>query len=403
MTARVASPARPPTGAPAPVALPILALAAVLALVLACCPAADPVGAPAPLRWQPVSVPVPAGAGRAVLGDLTTCAGRWYLTGAIQGAAGTRPAAWSSLDGRHWTPLPVAPASYYGARHLLYAVGCRDGRIAALGAAVGGAHGNPRTAAWYQRPDGTLAEAVAAFEQFGGPYSVGVTRIAGGPAGWLVVGDWLSAAERSGAAAWYGPSPADLHRQADDPALASTPTRQTSAADALGTPAGWLLVGNGFRFGPSGSRPAPLAAASPDGRHWRDEPVDGGGGLRRITPGPGGDPYAVGTSGAGYAVWRHADGRWSPLGRPAARPGDTDTEPVQSFTGTGGALLAALADRGVASLWLSGTGRTWARVPVPARVTIRGDHRLLAAAGRGRVVLGAETGDTSRIWVAGLA
>lgn len=120
-----------------------------LTLLLAGCErptANDPGGAYALTRpdWHPVVLPMPPGpAGRVLLRDAVACADRWYLVGAIGGADGaTRPAAWTSADARTWTAVRLAPTSYYGERAILYAAGCRDGRIAVIGAKAGGAHGN---------------------------------------------------------------------------------------------------------------------------------------------------------------------------------------------------------------------------------------------------------------------
>ena len=65
---------------------------------------------------------------------------------------------WRGATGRRWHRLPMRPVTYYGHRHTMYAGACHDGRLAALGAAIGGVHAMPRTSNWYQQADGTLVE-----------------------------------------------------------------------------------------------------------------------------------------------------------------------------------------------------------------------------------------------------
>ncbi|GAA2706427.1 hypothetical protein ACFY2R_21680 [Micromonospora olivasterospora] len=123
------------------------------AVLLAGCRSAEgPAPAPEPVRpeWRAVDLPAPPGGpGRLVLRDAVACGGRWFAVGAVADASGgTRPAAWSSGDGISWSALPVRGETFYGRQHVLYAAACRDGRVAALGAQVGGVHGNPRTGTW---------------------------------------------------------------------------------------------------------------------------------------------------------------------------------------------------------------------------------------------------------------
>ena len=71
--------------------------------------------------------------------DATTCGDRWYVAGGVITPAGeTRPALWSTVDAAAasgWTPVPIDTVDdYYAIRSILYAIGCRDGRIAIIGA-----------------------------------------------------------------------------------------------------------------------------------------------------------------------------------------------------------------------------------------------------------------------------
>lgn len=88
-----------------------------------------------------------------MLRDAASCDGRWFVVGAVADASGgTRPAAWFSADGSAWVPLRVEARTFYGRQNVLSSVACRGGRMAALGAKTGGAHGNPRTSTWRELP-----------------------------------------------------------------------------------------------------------------------------------------------------------------------------------------------------------------------------------------------------------
>ncbi|GAB3940705.1 hypothetical protein GCM10027614_24810 [Micromonospora vulcania] len=155
-------------------------------------------------QWQSLTLPAPpGGAGRLLLRDATACAGRWFLTGGVADASGgTRPAAWTSVDGTTWTVVPVLADSFYGRQNVLSSVACREGKAAVIGAKVGGAHGYPRVSTWRQRADGALVEVQASFETYGGPKAVNVSELAAGPSGWLIVGN-----RTAGAASWVSPPP----------------------------------------------------------------------------------------------------------------------------------------------------------------------------------------------------
>ena len=435
---------------------PALALACLLVAAPAGCRSDDGHQASAStvrLSWHQVALP--ATTGRPVARDLLRCGGKWYLVGAVTAGSGFHPAAWSSVDGRAWSPVPLAPVSYYGPHHVLYAAGCRAGRLAALGAAPGGAHGNPRTASWYQRPDGTLAEVQAAFELYGGPDAISVARLAGttataapagpsgaagptgqaGPGDWVIAGSWAAASGRAGAAAWWSTAtdPPDFQRTADDPALASASDEQTSAVDVTAGSQGYVMVGSDLRFGRAtgkGTTTVPLAWSSPDGRHWTRDHIDAGkdgGTLERITL-AGGTFYAIGRRGNEIGIWRRTSpsvpsapsapsgpapsgtvggaGAWVSAGAIGADPGES-TAPVQSLTADGGAMAATIVDGGTIGLWLAGSTAArsgtagWARVGLPTTVSSGDDdHRLLVAGAGGQLVLAADDGAGARLWIA---
>ncbi|MFC8906787.1 hypothetical protein, partial [Micromonospora sp. NPDC057140] len=276
----------------------LLCMVAGLAVLLAGCRSPERAApAPALLRpdWRALTLPTPPGGpGRLLLRDAAACSGRWFVVGAVADAAGvTRPAAWSSLvpvvppsatvaaqggDGFVWSPLRLTPRTAYGAENVLTAVGCRDGRLAAVGAKSGGVHGNPRISTWRQLADGSVVEVPAEFEVFGGPDAVNVGRLAGGPAGWVIAGN-----RGTGAAAWSSADAGEFRLVSGVPELASGAAGRTWAADVTAAASGWVMVGSVRAPGRPGGDPA--VWISPDGVDWRRQVLTAGdapGDLQRV-------------------------------------------------------------------------------------------------------------------------
>ncbi len=306
--------------------------------------------------WTELSLPGP---GTRMLRDAVACGGHWYVVGGRAGPDGeTSPAAWDSTDGRAWRSLTLAPLpdSYYGPRSILTAVACAHGRIAAVGSRSGGVHGNPRVSTWYQRPDGSLAEAAAPFEMYGGETAVGVGRITGGPAGFLIAGN-----RSSGAAAWLSADGTSFRLFENAPGLAGAFARDGSVLDGH-----YLLVG--------GLRGAPAAWTSADGTSWQRAGVpdeDGYEELHRVVR-LGARLIAVGPRGDTFGAWRGPE--WVAVGR----FGKPDATGLRSLAAAGGRLYAAAGD-----LWRSvDGGRSWLTVTTP-----RGAEPLSAVAGHEDQVL----------------
>lgn len=370
-------------------------VAGALAVLVAAGLGGDAVPGPQP-RWSAVRL---AGAGVAVR-DVLRCGGRWYLLGLVRGA----PGVWRSADGVAWRRARTAAVTYYGHRQALYAGGCHRGRLVALGAQVGGAHGNPRTSSWYERADGTVAEVLGAVELYGGPRSVGVSRIAGGATGSVVVGDWLGSSGRVGGAVWWARGAAGFGRLPDSAAVAGGPGEQTTTADVTAVPGGWLAVGSRYVLAGPALRREPVAWYSADGRTWRRERVvapDGRQSLERVVPTVRG-AVAVGADGDRYAAWRRESGGWQRIGGFGAG-GEHGTAGVRSLAALpGGGLLATVPGKGRMGLWWSADGARWRRIAVPATVSARGETRLLAAGDGRAVVVAADDGHRVRLWQAPL-
>lgn len=368
----------------------------------------DPVQPERP-AWHRVTLPAPAGEpGRLMLRDITHCADRWYLVGAVADPGGaTRPAAWTSTDGQQWTSLTFLADSYYGRQNVVYSAACRDGRLAALGAKTGGAHAYPRTSSWWQRPDGALVEVAARFELFGGPTAVNVGRLVGGSPGWLIVGN-----RSAGAAAWVSPDAAEFELLEGAPELASDDRGVTWAFDAVarsggatvgGAPAGWLMVGGVLT--PGRIDRDPLVWTSLDGRTWQRVPVPATREyeeLQRVVL-VGATPVAVGLRGRVLGSWRGGEGGaggWTAGGEFGAVGGTGVVPGVSGLTVAGERLLTTVSDGIGYGIWTSpDLGDAWRPVTAPAPMPAGPDRDAGLLAAGDRLVLfidaGADGGDAS--------
>jgi hypothetical protein len=381
----------------------VLAVAVLVAGALTASACSDESTAPSgALRpaWHEVSVPMPPGpSGRIAVRDAAACAGRWFLVGAVIGADGSsRPAAWTSDDARTWRSIALAPRSYYARRAVLSSVACRDGRIAAVGARSGGAHGNPRVTSWYQRADGTLVDMPATFELYGGPEAISVRHIAAGPDGWLIAGNRLS-----GAAEWFSRDATDFRLVDHDPALSSDPDHATSALDQVHDGTRWTVVGRVET--PGRVAPAPLAWTSPDGVTWARQDVpagtDGFGDLERVAR-DGAGLVAVGLRDQRFGVWHRSGDHWTVGEAFGSFAHDvTGAAYVTGLLAHHDALVAAVSDGARFRVWADPGRGPWRPVEVPSRPRASGDTRLTVVGDDASLVLLSDDGASGRVWVAG--
>jgi hypothetical protein len=382
--------------------------------LIAACDRATPRPQPDPvsLAWSPLSLPMPPGRpGTIALRDATTCGGRWYVVGAVFGLdqsatvvhgpeGDTRPAMWTSTDGTSWTSMMLRPHSFYGERNVVYAAACRDGRLAAIGARAGGAHGNPRVATWRELADGSMDEVVEPFETYGGPVAVKASRMAGGPPGWLIAGE-----RASGASAWLAaPDAADFDLVEGAPELASDARGGTTGDDAVWfdeTSGGhWVVVG-GVLPADRGDRD-PAAWTSPDGRTWQRQSVPGSAGwdeLHRVAV-TGDALVAVGPRGPSFGAWRYQDGAW----RDAAQfgdPGRTGLGAVASLASGTSGVFAMVSDGAHHTLWASTeSGQDWRPVALPAAAPAGADRAAAVATLGDRLLLLVDDGKAGLAWMA---
>ncbi|PYC70386.1 hypothetical protein C7C45_13455 [Micromonospora arborensis] len=346
--------------------------------------------------WQPVTLPAPPGGeGRLLVRDATSCAGRWFLVGGVADTSGgTRPAAWTSVDGTTWTVVTVRPDSFYGRQNVFLSVACRDGVAALIGAKVGGAHGYPRISTWRQVADGALVEVQAPFETFGGPTAVNVSRLTAGAQGWLIVGN-----RSAGAASWVSsPDAAEFALVEGAPELASDAVGVTWAFDAVATSSGWLAVGGLLPAGRIDRDPA--LWSSPDGRSWRRTVLPGGAEyeeLQRVAL-VGGVPVAVGLRGSTFGVWRQEAAGWVAAGTFGRRAG-AGVLGVASLVSSGDRLFAAVTDGARQSVWVStDRGGSWREVAMPLDVPAGVDRDMSLVAVGDRWWLAADDGARAGLW-----
>jgi hypothetical protein len=284
--------------------------------------------------------------------------------------------------------------------------------VVAVGATSGGVHGNPRVSTWAGVPGEPLAEQPAAFELFHGPDAIGVGRLATvtppGP-GWLIAGAWRDANGQAGAAVWVSPDGRAFRLVNADPALESDARGPTVAQDGTAGPGGFTLVGS---VGTPGSRVAardPAVWTSVDGLSWRRVPVpaaDEDEELQRVLADRGGE-LAVGVRGGGFGAWRGGTGGatgdgWHAVGRFGGFAGTGLPLVTSLATGPSGDAYAVAGDGARYRLWSSPDGgATWTERELPVAVPVGEQRRVVLAGSGGRLLLAAEDGSASRLYVSG--
>ena len=363
----------------------------------------DPAPEPVSVRveWSERALPVPPGApGRSVVRDAVECGDGWWVVGAVfldepTETRDTRPAAWFSPDRETWTAVPVDTRTYWGRRAIINSIACSRGRVAAVGARSGGAHGNPRVTSF--RMDGqTLVDVPALFVQYGGVTATNVGPIAGGPTGWLITGN-----RTSGPGVWFTDDPREFTRVEAEPGLTDDGDLESLAQGGGWSGEQWVVVGAGARAGRQLDRD-PLAWTSADGLTWRPEPMpaeDGAQDVQRVVALDDDRLLAVGWSTDRFAAWLRVSGEWQesvPFGAIAEEWRGAPY--VASLAGTPAGVLATVSTGVRYELWQTGDGRDWQRVDVPLEPQTAGDHSLVVAAGDDLLLVG-DAGDGGHVWV----
>ncbi|PVG83250.1 hypothetical protein DDE18_08095 [Nocardioides gansuensis] len=376
-----------------PVRLRATGCLAAASLALTSCTASDSStdsDQPVEVAWEEVQLPAHPGApGRVVGRSVVHCADqgttRWYVVGAVFLARptedqDTRPAAWISIDGTTWAPVPIDASTFWGQRAILNSAACSEGRLAAVGARSGGGHGNPRVTTFDLRADGVLVDVQAPFNLYGGVHASNVGPISGGPQGWLIAGNRVS-----GPAVWVTDDPSGFTLLEGVPGLADDDrTRALAQAGTWSEAEGWVVVGGGTST-ESGRAVdyEPFAWVSRDGTTWTRERLPGTQGYDdavRVVP-LGDGLVAVGISGDGFAAWKREDGDWAEPVAFGSWAADASAAPyVASLVTSADGLLATVSDGSAYQLWRSVDGTTWRQVEVPVQPRTAADHALAVAA-----------------------
>jgi hypothetical protein len=358
-----------------------------------------PSPSPLSLSWRPVGLPS-AGPGDPVVRDVAVCDGRWYAVGGSVTPDGTAtPAIWSSPDGTTWSALPTRPVSLYGRMSVLSAVACHADTVVAMGAAAGGAHGNPRTATWVGTPASGIAENATPFELFGGDAAVGVGPLTAGPRGWLIGGGWVDQDSHPGAAVWWSADGASFARVDGDPALESGASGSRVLQAVLGVPDGFLASGS---YAPGGgARRQPQVWRSPDGTHWASDPVpvpDADAEIQALTSTPTG-LLAAGVDGTAFGAWQDEDAGWRFTGA-FGKLGGTALPRVTGLVVVAGRDLLVAADGTRFGLWAGRDGQHWAGAALPVLVEAGAGHSVRLAASGSTVLLAIQDAGPARLWLA---
>jgi hypothetical protein len=361
---------------------------------------AKPAKPPAPLAlsWQAVTLPAPPGpTGRLAVRDAVACDGKWYVVGAVLGPGdASRPAAWSSADGRTWHAMNPQPSSFYGKLQTFYTAACKDGVLATIGAKSGGAHGNPRISTFYSNGD-TLVEVSAAFTLYGGSEQVNLGRLSVGPKGWLIAGNRVT-----GAAAWLSPDAKTFEIVEKAPGLASDAGLDTLAEDGYVAADGYTLVGGGLPHGRLDHDP--FVWTSPDGHAWTRValPHDDQYEDLQLVVAVGDQLVALGLHGEGFSAWYGKGGSWQVGGR--FSEGGSPLGGIRSATVAGSTVYVSAQNGKQYGIWAStDIGRTWQTVTMPPGAHPAGSEKGVAVAAAGKTLLvAADDGAQSKLWIAGL-
>ncbi|KAA1424280.1 hypothetical protein [Nocardioides antri] len=358
-------------------------------------PPATPAVSEVRVEWREVALPEAPRGRRVAVRDAAWCGDRWVVVGGLLGPGGaSRPAAWTSPDGRSWGEVRFPTSTYWGGRAVLATVACRGTVPVAVGAMSGGAHGNPRVVTFRPEGRGVWVDVAAPFEQYGGPSAVNVGPVTSGDDGWLITGN-----RRTGPAAWVAVSPRRFHLVERAPGLVGDGSDAPLARGAVWDGSGWTIVGGST--GEDALDRVPVAWRSTNGRDWVREPVPDTAEYDDLYRAVllEGSVVAVGVRGPGFGSWVRDGAGWHRAGAfGGADPEAPGAPAVTSATSGPGGVLTTVTDGAVSELWGSVDGTTWSRVELPAAPA--GDGALAVASSDAAVLLVADGGDGSQAWIA---
>ena len=385
-----------------PRALVPLVLVLVIGALAAC---SDGGASESGLQFKTIELPRTAGSTARVVA-LAQCDGTWWAAGStISGDGVRRPALWRSDDAAGWEAVATAPVSYYGEKAELYSVAAGPAGVVAVGAASGGAHGNPRTASWVVDGD-RLREVPAPFEQYGGPRAISVRAVAAGPDGFVIIGMRRAANERTGGVAWVSPDGQAFTLLDTDPALQSATDELVHPLDVAGTPDGFAAVGDVMRSGRGTLDTEGIIWTSPDGHAWTrlavgadDLGVAGSVSVAAAAGSPTGlaaAGVATHDEGSDVIVWRaQSGGGWA-----RERLAGWGADPLVTALAADGPVLVVAGRRGDRAVTAvsDGAGRYWRVASLPDGAPAGAHVDVDVAAAQGVAVVAAADDTRAGIW-----
>lgn len=290
--------------------------ATMVALAAAAC--TTPAGPAEPTRrtaaWE--RVPLPGGAAAVTLAS----AGEEVVVGAF--AAGRpHPRLFAGTVPGSLRSIPIAPHSPYAFEARWLAIAARDGTVAAVGGARGGAHANVRWTVW----TGTttqVTEHEQPFEVFGGWNAGDLAGVAFAGTTPVVLGSWAS--ERTGldVATWLPTGDRWRRQPSTGTGLGSTAAELLSARSVTSTGAGLAASGSVTRLDPGAIsiRPALWLAPSARGPWTRvDLPATATPAEAHAAACQGGTCLVAGQAGGRLVLWEvHGTTATRVAGVPAA-------------------------------------------------------------------------------------
>jgi hypothetical protein len=214
----------------------------------------------------------------------------------------------------------LVPASPYAKVADLVSIAVDGRRVAALGAAHGGAHANFRWTIWTGTTD-VLVDRPQTFETFGGQSAGSLTDVVSTADGPRIVGSWQGESALD-IAIWRPDGNRWVRLDSSGTPLANTPTLQVSGRAAASRGTGMIITGSVLDLSDDVRQNAAVWLSNAD-RDWR---------LVRL-PDPGARSEALSARCAGSVCWiaGYVDDRlaiWSLTGDQAERIADLPTIPI---------------------------------------------------------------------------
>lgn len=368
--------------------------------------------------WRPVAAPPGDGSRGVVVEDLLPGAGAtgdtgsasWTAVGArvVGGADNVAPAAWR-LANDGWVADRTVASTLFGREQRLIGVGRHDGHLAAMGLVYSDFEARPRPSAWAEH-DGVWREVPTLREVFGGPRTQGMTDMASGELGFVVVGARDDRRGQQMAGVWRSPDGLDWTPPPQDTPLTGASGEVVTPLGVAIGPSGVVVVGTSL----------PLTDVLPDvedgavwwsgdGRRW--ERVHAG----AVFGGPGTQqPTVVTWSGSAFvavgsaadevggrlrpAAWVSPDGRsWRRAPVDAFGGGSEADARLTSLVSADGCMIAGGLVGTSPRLWTSTDGLAWTPMQPPA-LELDAHGKVLAAADQGELLVVLSEPTSSRVW-----